>query len=85
MTILEKSSLHEEIHEVDHHENMVFLVDGILVDGASWSIDVDTCELAKLTALGALSAGTGETAIVGNEYSQKDKNEANTGQNRARD
>ncbi|GKD74927.1 hypothetical protein Tco_1333209 [Tanacetum coccineum] len=25
MMILKKSSLYEEIHEVDHHENMVFL------------------------------------------------------------
>ncbi|GJV43790.1 putative ribonuclease H-like domain-containing protein [Tanacetum coccineum] len=37
----------------------------ILVDGASWSIDVDTGESAKLTAHGATSTGTGETAIVG--------------------
>ncbi|GJU96410.1 hypothetical protein Tco_1321166 [Tanacetum coccineum] len=60
MTILEKSSLHEEIREVDHHENMV-----ILVDGASWSINVDTGEWAKSTALGALASGTREAAIVG--------------------
>nr|GEY27560.1 hypothetical protein [Tanacetum cinerariifolium] len=53
MTILEKSSLHEEIHEVDHHEN-----------GASWSIYVDTSESAKLTTLGAAATGTRETAIV---------------------
>ncbi|GJW18201.1 hypothetical protein Tco_0025637 [Tanacetum coccineum] len=26
MMILEKSSLYEEIHEVDHHEKLVFLV-----------------------------------------------------------
>ncbi|GKA57258.1 hypothetical protein Tco_0756446 [Tanacetum coccineum] len=26
MMILEKSSLHEEIHEEDHHEKLVFLV-----------------------------------------------------------
>nr|GEY41651.1 hypothetical protein [Tanacetum cinerariifolium] len=79
--ILEKSSLHKEIHKVDHHEVGVFgdsskpcemfgefscsCVDGILVDGASWSIDVDTRESAKSTALGAASTGTGETTIDG--------------------
>ncbi|GKB76991.1 hypothetical protein Tco_0943886, partial [Tanacetum coccineum] len=36
----------------------------ILVDGASWSIKVDTGELAKSTALGALATRTGETPIV---------------------
>nr|GEW55638.1 hypothetical protein [Tanacetum cinerariifolium] len=40
-------------------------IDGILVDGASWSIDVDTSESAKSTALGAASTGTRETAIIG--------------------
>nr|GEY40246.1 RNA-directed DNA polymerase, eukaryota, reverse transcriptase zinc-binding domain protein [Tanacetum cinerariifolium] len=40
-------------------------VDGILVDGASWLIDVDTGELTKSTALGAASTGTGETALDG--------------------
>nr|GFB34828.1 hypothetical protein [Tanacetum cinerariifolium] len=39
--------------------------DGTLVDGASWSIDVDTCESTKSTSLGASATGTGETAIVG--------------------
>ncbi|GKC76758.1 hypothetical protein Tco_1127532 [Tanacetum coccineum] len=54
MTILEKSSLHEEIREEDHHENVVFL-----------SIDIDTGESAKSTALGAATLRTRETAIVG--------------------
>nr|GEW72231.1 hypothetical protein [Tanacetum cinerariifolium] len=40
-------------------------VDGILVDGASWSIDVDTGESATSTALGAAATGIGETTIVG--------------------
>nr|GEV15766.1 reverse transcriptase domain-containing protein [Tanacetum cinerariifolium] len=40
-------------------------VDGILVDGASWSIDVDIGELAKSIALYAASTGTGDTTIVG--------------------
>ncbi|GJX56880.1 hypothetical protein Tco_0286777 [Tanacetum coccineum] len=40
-------------------------VDGILVDGASWLIDIDTGESAKSTALGAATTGTGETTIVG--------------------
>nr|GEV12081.1 hypothetical protein [Tanacetum cinerariifolium] len=40
-------------------------VDVIIVDGASWSIDVDTGELAKSTALGAAASGTGEVEIVG--------------------
>ncbi|GKB53381.1 hypothetical protein Tco_0904134, partial [Tanacetum coccineum] len=39
--------------------------DGILDDGASWSMDVDTCESAISTALGAVATGTGETTIVG--------------------
>nr|GEX06933.1 uncharacterized mitochondrial protein AtMg00810-like [Tanacetum cinerariifolium] len=37
----------------------------ILVDGASWSIDVDTCQLAKSTTLSAATIRTGETSIVG--------------------
>ncbi|GKE49310.1 hypothetical protein Tco_1480568, partial [Tanacetum coccineum] len=40
-------------------------VDGILVDGASWSIDVDTGESAISTALGATSTRIGETTMVG--------------------
>ncbi|GKG51701.1 hypothetical protein Tco_0544339, partial [Tanacetum coccineum] len=36
----------------------------ILVDGASCSINIDTGESAKSTALGALATGTGKTAIV---------------------
>nr|GEX59317.1 copia protein [Tanacetum cinerariifolium] len=45
-------------------------IDGILDDGASWSIDVDTGESAKSTALGTVVTGTGETAIVrGLKYS----------------
>nr|GEW22868.1 putative ribonuclease H-like domain-containing protein [Tanacetum cinerariifolium] len=38
-------------------------VDGILVDGASWSIDVDTCDLDKSTALGAGTTGIEEIEI----------------------
>ncbi|GKE35667.1 hypothetical protein Tco_1454989, partial [Tanacetum coccineum] len=42
----------------------------ILVDGASWSIDVDTGESAKSTALGASATGTREIVIVeGLKYS----------------
>ncbi|GKG42888.1 hypothetical protein Tco_0479572, partial [Tanacetum coccineum] len=37
----------------------------ILVYGASWSIDVDTCESAISTALGASATGIGETVSVG--------------------
>nr|GEW16607.1 hypothetical protein [Tanacetum cinerariifolium] len=40
-------------------------VDGILVDGASWSMEVDTGESAKSTTLGAAATGSGETRIVG--------------------
>nr|GEZ06960.1 integrase, catalytic region, zinc finger, CCHC-type, peptidase aspartic, catalytic [Tanacetum cinerariifolium] len=40
-------------------------MDGILDDGASWSIDVDMGELAISTAHGAAATGTVETAIVG--------------------
>ncbi|GJV49502.1 hypothetical protein Tco_1439714, partial [Tanacetum coccineum] len=39
--------------------------DGILVDGASWPIDVDTGESAKSTALGATATRTGKTSIIG--------------------
>ncbi|GKG57499.1 hypothetical protein Tco_0584925, partial [Tanacetum coccineum] len=39
--------------------------DGILVDGASWSMEVDTGESAKTAALGAAATGTGETTIDG--------------------
>nr|GFA37370.1 integrase, catalytic region, zinc finger, CCHC-type, peptidase aspartic, catalytic [Tanacetum cinerariifolium] len=38
---------------------------GILVDEASWLINVDTGESAKSTVLGATATGTRETAIVG--------------------
>ncbi|GKD69469.1 hypothetical protein Tco_1323559, partial [Tanacetum coccineum] len=41
MMILEKSSLHKEFHEVEHHEN-----------GLSWSIEVDTDEPVGSTSLG---------------------------------
>ncbi|GJX52254.1 hypothetical protein Tco_0280623 [Tanacetum coccineum] len=40
-------------------------VDGILVDGASWSIDIDISESTKSTVLGAAAIETGKTAIVG--------------------
>ncbi|GJX58533.1 hypothetical protein Tco_0289923 [Tanacetum coccineum] len=46
-------------------------VDGILVDGASWSIEVDTCESAKSTALGAEATGTREIATGGGLKSHK--------------
>nr|GFA67782.1 hypothetical protein [Tanacetum cinerariifolium] len=42
-------------------------VDGILADGASWSIDVDTGESAKSTALGAAMTRIREIAIDGGE------------------
>ncbi|GJU09699.1 hypothetical protein Tco_1132095 [Tanacetum coccineum] len=50
--IHEKSSLHEEIHEVDHHENVVL-------------IDVETGDSVVSIALGAAATGTGETVVVG--------------------
>nr|GEW53659.1 hypothetical protein [Tanacetum cinerariifolium] len=81
MTIHEKSSLHKEIHKVDHHENVVFLVilqnlkkirecscscvDGILIDGLSRSIDVDTGDSVVSTALNAAATRTVETVVVG--------------------
>ncbi|GKA66850.1 hypothetical protein Tco_0766658 [Tanacetum coccineum] len=89
MMILERSSLHEEIHKKDHHEKVVFLVilqnfenclekvivlgaatsmevfGDSCVDGASWSMEVDTGESAKTTALRAATSRTGETTIVG--------------------
>nr|GEX68269.1 hypothetical protein [Tanacetum cinerariifolium] len=40
-------------------------VDGILIDGASWLINVNTRESAKSTALGAAVTRTGDTTIVG--------------------
>nr|GEX84994.1 hypothetical protein [Tanacetum cinerariifolium] len=40
-------------------------VDGILDEGASWSMDVNTCESAISIAVGTTATGTGETAIVG--------------------
>ncbi|GKB82482.1 retrotransposable element Tf2 [Tanacetum coccineum] len=47
MTIIEKSSLHEEFHEVDHHEN-----------GASWSIEVDIGEPVGSTGLRVAATGS---------------------------
>ncbi|GKB84518.1 hypothetical protein Tco_0956790 [Tanacetum coccineum] len=53
-------------------------VDRILVDGASWSIEVDTCESAKSTALGASATGTRErlaheeTRVFGKHKSELD-------------
>ncbi|GKF32036.1 hypothetical protein Tco_0101834 [Tanacetum coccineum] len=52
MTILEKSSLHEEFHEVDHHEK-----------GASCSREVDTGELVGSVGLRAAAMRTGETTL----------------------
>ncbi|GJX58100.1 hypothetical protein Tco_0289490 [Tanacetum coccineum] len=40
-------------------------VDGILDDGSSWSMDVDTVESAILIALGATATETVKTSIVG--------------------
>ncbi|GJX26808.1 hypothetical protein Tco_0233104 [Tanacetum coccineum] len=40
-------------------------VDGILVDGASWSTKVDTSESAKSIAHGIAATSTGETELVG--------------------
>ncbi|GJR29996.1 hypothetical protein Tco_1106228 [Tanacetum coccineum] len=54
MTILEKFSLHEEFHKVDHHEN-----------GASWSTKVDTCEPVGSTGLRAATERTRETTLSG--------------------
>ncbi|GJR18866.1 hypothetical protein Tco_0967393 [Tanacetum coccineum] len=53
MTIVEKFNLHEEFHEVDHHES------------ASWSIEVDTGESAISTALGVVATRAGETTLGG--------------------
>ncbi|GJR18928.1 hypothetical protein Tco_0967455 [Tanacetum coccineum] len=47
MTILENLILHEEFREEDHYEY------GLLVDGASWSIEVDTGEPVGSAGLGA--------------------------------
>ncbi|GJU94900.1 hypothetical protein Tco_1319656 [Tanacetum coccineum] len=56
--------------ETEREECSCSCVDGILVDGASWSIDVETGESAKSPAHGALATGTGELAIVrGLKYS----------------
>nr|GEU57830.1 hypothetical protein [Tanacetum cinerariifolium] len=47
-----------------------YCIDGIHVDGASWSIDVDTSESAISAALSAAATGTEETTIVrGLKYS----------------
>ncbi|GJS61154.1 hypothetical protein Tco_0655938 [Tanacetum coccineum] len=53
MMILKKSNLHEEFHEVDHHEN-----------GASWLIKVDIGEPVGSTGHGA-ATGTRETTLKG--------------------
>nr|GEW91506.1 hypothetical protein [Tanacetum cinerariifolium] len=56
-------------------------VDGVLDDGAFWSIDVDTRELAKSTALGAATNGTGETSIDGGlKYSSNIDTKEQSGQ-----
>ncbi|GKD95298.1 hypothetical protein Tco_1375135, partial [Tanacetum coccineum] len=57
MTILEKSILHEEFREVDHHE--------MLIEGASYSREVDRGEPVRSAGLRAASAGTGETTLGG--------------------
>ncbi|GJZ76614.1 hypothetical protein Tco_0641286 [Tanacetum coccineum] len=73
LTIGNEPIPYEEIHEVDHHEKLVFLgilqnlekclenvlvlvLMEILVGGASWSIEVDTEESAKTTALGVAAS-----------------------------
>ncbi|GKF57203.1 hypothetical protein Tco_0170740, partial [Tanacetum coccineum] len=43
---------------------------GIVVEGASWLMEIDTGESANTSALGAAASGTRETAIVrGLKYS----------------
>ncbi|GJX03618.1 hypothetical protein Tco_0189534 [Tanacetum coccineum] len=66
MTILEKSSLHKEFHEVDHHEN-----------GASYSREVDIGELVRSAGLRATAAETKETTL-----GEGLKNSSNIGQNK---
>ncbi|GKE34373.1 hypothetical protein Tco_1453695, partial [Tanacetum coccineum] len=61
MTILEKSSLHEEFHEVDHYES----VDEVLIDGASYLREVDTGEPVGSSALRAIATGIVETTLGG--------------------
>ncbi|GJU34894.1 hypothetical protein Tco_1183248 [Tanacetum coccineum] len=39
--------------------------EGILVEGVSWLMEIDTGESANTSALGAAASGTGETIIVG--------------------
>nr|GEZ36770.1 hypothetical protein [Tanacetum cinerariifolium] len=63
MMILEKSILHEDFREVDHHKSV-----GLLADGASWSIKVDTGEPVGSTVLGVTATGTGETTLVGGSF-----------------
>ncbi|GJS52912.1 hypothetical protein Tco_0626274 [Tanacetum coccineum] len=67
MTILEKSILHEEFHEVDHHE----------IDGASSSIEFDIGEPVRSTCLREAAIGTGETTLRGGL-----KNSSNIGWNK---
>ncbi|GJU96340.1 hypothetical protein Tco_1321096 [Tanacetum coccineum] len=71
MTILENSILHEEFRKVDHHEN------GLIVDYASWSIEVDIGEPVRSAGLGAAATGTGETTLEGGL-----KNSSNIGWNK---
>nr|GFB46626.1 hypothetical protein [Tanacetum cinerariifolium] len=60
MMILEKSSRHEEIHEVDNHEKLVFLVilkhQRMNRDGASWSIAVEEGKLVNAAGFGATNS-----------------------------
>ncbi|GKE72387.1 hypothetical protein Tco_1534428 [Tanacetum coccineum] len=64
----------KEIHEVRSSMNMMYIGDLLsklgecscsCVDGASWSIDVDTGESAISTTLNAATTGIGETTMVG--------------------
>nr|GFA58163.1 hypothetical protein [Tanacetum cinerariifolium] len=66
MMILENSSRHEEIHEVDHHENLVFLVilkhqrtdlveEGEPVDAAG--------SRATTSVIGAMTLGAGKSTL----------------------
>ncbi|GKC12526.1 hypothetical protein Tco_1009308 [Tanacetum coccineum] len=58
MMIHEKSTL----HEVDHHENVVFLV---ILQNLEKLIDVDTGDSVVSTSLVAAATRTRETTLVG--------------------
>nr|GFB22932.1 hypothetical protein [Tanacetum cinerariifolium] len=56
--ILEKSSLYEEMHEVDHHKKCSLRVTS---DGASWSAIVDKGEPVDAAGSGATTSVIGAT------------------------